>query len=154
MSIVNLKDNPAPSPPPGPPPGPPPPPSICTSQRARNANMSEAIGVSLLDLTGLGSLFDIETPMDKLQKEIQKVKDKTQGIINKSSSIFASQQVSIDEEILTDINAVNDSLRSYIAIQDEILSEKSTKNLIYIIGSFFLLLVTIVFLLISNAFKR
>lgn len=150
MSNVKLKDNPSPSPPPGPPP----PPSICTSQLARDSNMGESIGVSLLDLTGLGGLFNIETPMDKLQKEIQQVKDKTQSIINKSSGIFASQQVSIDEEILTDINAVNDSLRSYIALQDEILSEKSTKNLIYIIGSFFLLLVTIVFLLISNAFKR
>ena len=147
MSTVNLKDNPSP-------PGPPPPPSICTSGAVRGENLGESIGVSLLNLTGLGGLFNIETPMDKLQKQIQEIKDKTQQVINKSTAIFAGIQTSIDEEFISDFQAIDAELHSYVDFQNEVLNEKITKNLIYIIGSFFLLLVTIVFLLISNAFKR
>ena len=148
MSKNNLKSNTPPDPATQPPPG------ICTDSSAFAGNLFQSIGNSLIDLTGLGTLFDSQTPLSKLQDEIQQIKDETQDVINNSTAIFASTQESIDEQMIAGISLVNSSLQSYIGWQDEIINGRIELNTIYIGGSFILILVTIFFLLISNAFNK
>lgn len=143
------------------PPPPPPPaddtdkdPALCSSSSAQVGNFFTALGSSLLDITGLGPIFGLKSPLEKLQDEMKKIKDKTQDIINQSTQIFAKQEGSIDEEILKGITFVNTSLQSYVGWQDEIINGKIQLNTIYIGGSFMLILMTIIFLLLSNAFKK
>ena len=148
MSKNNLKSNTPQDPATQPPPG------ICTHSSAFAGNLFQSIGNSLIDLTGLGTLFDSQTPLSKLQDEIQQIKDETQQVINNSTAIFASTQESIDEQMIAGISLVNSSLQSYIGWQDEIINGRIELNTIYIGGSFILILVTIFFLLISNAFNK
>lgn len=148
MSKNNLKSSTPPDPATQPPPG------ICSSSSAFTGNMFKSIGFSLLDITGLGSLFNEQTPLSKLQDEIQQIRDKTQDVINQSSAAFASTQEHINSDILAGITLVNTSLQSYVGWQDEIINGKIELNTIYIGGSFILIIITIFFLLISNAFKK
>lgn len=148
MSKNNIKSN-APSDP-----ATQPPPGICSNSSAFRGNLFQSIGNSLIDLTGLGSLFDTKTPLSKLQDEIQQIKDETQQVINSSVSTAMNIQTSIDEGMLTGISLVNSELQSYVGWQDEIINGKIKLNTIYIGGSFMLILVTIFFLLISNAFTN
>lgn len=130
------------------------PPPICTDGNIQKGNMLQSIGNSLIDITGLGQLVNKKTPLQKLQSEIQEIKDKTQEAINTGITSYVSFQNVLDKEIINDINLVNQSLQSYISLQDEIIYGKIALNEIYIFGSYFLLLVTITFLLISNAFNK
>jgi hypothetical protein len=147
---INLKD-PSSSPSP---PAPASPPAICSDPGTRAANLGESMGMSLLGITGLGGLFNFESPLDKLKKEIQDLKSRTQQAINKGITQFASISYIVQKETLEDINAVNSSLQAYVNMQDEIINGKIILNDIYIFGTYFLLLVVIIFLLISNAFKK
>lgn len=130
------------------------PPPICTDGNVQKKNMLQSIGNSLIDITGLGQLIDRKTPLQKLQSEIQQIKEKTQEAINTGMTSYAKFQNDLDKEMINDINLVNQSLQSYVSLQDEIIYGKIALNEIYIFGSYFLLLVTIIFILISNAFNK
>ena len=130
------------------------PPAICTSSSAQAGNMGLSIWNSLVDITGLGGLVNSKTPMEKLQSEISQLKQETQDAINSGSQAFANLQGDIDAALIADVMAVNSSLQAYVDMQDEIINDKIILNDIYIFGTYFLLLVVIIFLLISNAFKK
>lgn len=130
------------------------PPQICTDQSVRNANMAQSIWNSIIDLTGLGGLVNQKTPYEQLQDDIAKIRDETQDAINAGTKAFAKGQIQIDNDTIKDIMVVNDSMKAYVDMQDEIINGKITVNSIYIYGTFFLVIITIIFLLLSNAFKK
>ena len=130
------------------------PPSICTSSATQSGNMGLSIWNSLVDITGLGGLFNSKTPLEKLQNEVQVLKQKTQDAINKGTTQFATITNKVEKQILADVMVVNNSLQAYVDMQDEIINGRIILNNIYIFGTYFLLIVVIIFLLISNAFKK
>ena len=131
-----------------------PPPDICTNSGVQAGNMGLSIWNSLVDITGLGGLINSQTPMEKLQNEVQDLKNKTQGAINTGIKQYALLENELDINIMKDVMAVNSSLQSYVDMQDEIINGRIILNNIYIFGTYFLLIVVIIFLLISNAFKK
>jgi len=133
---------------------PPPPPDICTNSGVQAGNMGLSIWNSLVDITGLGGLINSQTPMEKLQNEVQDLKNKTQDAINTGIKQYAVLENELDINIMKDVMAVNSSLQSYVDMQDEIINGRIILNNIYIFGTYFLLIVVIIFLLISNAFKK
>ena len=133
---------------------PPPPPDICTNSGVQAGNMGLSIWNSLVDITGLGGLINSQTPMEKLQNEVQDLKNKTQDAINTGIKQYAVLENELDINIMKDVMAVNSSLQSYVDMQDEIINGRIILNNIYIFGTYFLLIVVIIFLLISHAFKK
>ena len=147
QSKVNLKSGDTP---PAPAPAPAPTPDICKSGAA---NMGFSIGQSLLGVIGLGWTMG-ESPLQKLQDQIQSEQEKTQDLINEGTTIFSKLQVSFDENILKSVSLVNSSLHSYVNYQNEIIKEKTILNKTYIFGTFILVLIIVIFLLISNALNK
>lgn len=128
-------------------------PDICTDDAKRGESFLVDAGKSLLNIAGIGGLFNFDSAADKLKQSIQDANDCTQQVTDQFSLAFAQEEVSFAEDTFKTIVATNTSLQSFVTWSNEVLNEKSELNTIYIIGSFSLLLVTIFFLLISNAFK-
>jgi hypothetical protein len=140
-------------------PGPPDPatapsPGICSNPTAAYGNLGLAMFNSLIDITGLGTLLDQQTPLDKLKDQISKIKEETQDTINEGAAAAFKLEGSTDELIIRDITTLNQSLQAFVGWQDEIINGKIKLNTIYIGGSFILILIVIFFLFISNAFKK
>ena len=130
-------------------------PSLCTSSGSKVGNFFSNLGSNLYNLLGMSDFIDpFNNPSDKVNKDIQNTKDCTQNVINKSVEVFAQEQVKLDDDLLKLISTSNTMLQNFVGWQDEMLREKITLNTVYIAGSYVLILITIFFLLASNAFKK
>ena len=138
------------SPPPTPAPAPVPTPNICKNS-AGNAGF--AIGQSLLGMIGFGWTMG-QTPLEKLQAQIQSEQEATQDLINAGTTAFAQKEVSFDEQTMRNISLVNTELHKYVNYQTEIVKEQTILNKTYIFGTFILVLIIVIFLLISNALNK
>ena len=132
---------------------PPPTPSICTNGNVFTGNMAASVGLSMLKVFGISSsLLGIKTPMDILTQDITTIQSQTQTVINTSVASYDKYQNQLNSEDIKTINSLNESLQSFVNYQDQLLSNKITSNVIYIAGSYILLIVIIIFLLSSGAF--
>lgn len=124
--------------------------SICTDPGKQQSNLFSSIGWSLVDLTGMGSLFNQNNSLQNLQNETAQENQHTQTIVNQGNLKFDNKQEQIDETLFKNITFVNNSLQSYVRLHDEILNEKITTNKLYLGASFILILIIIIFIVFTR----
>jgi len=115
-----------------------------TGKQVRS-EVDEVLWKPMANLFGFGSF--INSPYDKLQSKLAQINAQIDATNTESMQEAVKNEIKIEGELLNDMLLMNQQTAGYMNYNNTIINDKVNLNSMYIAGSFFILLIFILFYL-------